>query len=345
MAVSPGQVGVWVSPERLPLVREAVTACGLTVSHAGSPDAGQTRRVAADLHAAPEDDLRRLIVDPSGPTGPGLVLIADAAPDTALDARTIAMAAARGVRVATLEAIPGSAMAMAEGGWLEGGYAAGQGGRWFLGAMRTGRIARDAAEVLAHVQDASAVWVESVCGPHEGSMGARLLDALDQVRSLAGEAESVAASFTPAFAGSPAAPGETLTGLAGTMVVTLRLAGNRSAGVVVSDRASAWRRAVTVLSPKGRLTMTDFALEWRDPTGAVIDAVPPDEAPTWPAASVLTAALARFADTSAAAEGPGDLAAVMAMAQAALLSARTGQAESPGTIRRMVGLAEVGTAR
>ena len=78
---------------------------------------------------------------------------------------------------------------------------------------------------------------------------------------------------------------------------------------------------------------------WGEPSGTVVDASPTAEAPAWPAAAVLTEALARFADPAAAAEAPGDLAGVMAMAQAALLSARTGQAESPTTIRRMVGIA------
>ena len=74
---------------------------------------------------------------------------------------------------------------------------------------------RDAAEVLENFRDPSAVLVESLCGPHEGSLGARLFDALDMVQSLAGEAETVSASFTPAFSGAPAAPWESLAGHAG----------------------------------------------------------------------------------------------------------------------------------
>lgn len=343
MAEGVKQVAVWVSPERESLVREVAQACEMTISHAGAPDASQTRRVAGDLGAAVEDDLRRLIVDPPGDreSQPGLVLIADLAPETELDARHIAQAAARGGKVATLEPLPHSALTLTGGGWMEGVNAAALSARRFVPAMRLGRAMREAREVLEHFAEPSAGMVESVCGPQEGSLGARLFDAMDVVLSVMGEAETVMASFTSAIegaAGAVGAPGESLLGLAGTMGVTLRFAGGRTATVFASDRAAAWRRSVTLLGAKGRLTVKDDGFEWRDATGAVVDASKAWESPVR-AASVIAEAVARFADPRAPQDAPGDLVGALSMCQAALLAARTGQAESPATIRRMAGLA------
>ena len=91
---TPRSIAVWTSAERVALVREVVAACGLTVSQAGSPHSPDTRRVAAELRATAEDDLRRLIVDPAD--GAAVVLLADLAEEPALDARTLAQAAAKG---------------------------------------------------------------------------------------------------------------------------------------------------------------------------------------------------------------------------------------------------------
>lgn len=337
----PVQMAVWTSLERVPLVRAVAQACGMSISHAGCPDASQTRRVASELGAAPEDDLRRLMVDPPGERGaaslPSVVLIADLAADTEIDARMLTQASTRGVRIATLEPLPASALGLGSGGWSEGVNSAAQTARRFVPALRTSQPMRDAQEMLGQFADAAAASVESICGPAEGTLGGRLFDALDVVQSLIGEAETVTASYTPA-PGLPGAPGETLLGLSGTIGVTLRFSGGRTATVFASDRGASWRRSVTVLGPKGRFTASDAGFEWRDATGAVVDTSMKPEAPTWTAAEMIARAVARLADPHAPVEAPGDLVGVLSMCQAALLAARTGQSESPATIRRMAGM-------
>jgi hypothetical protein len=326
-------IAVWTSADRVALVREVVTACGLTVSHAGSPHSPDTRRVAAELRAAAEDDLRKLIVDPTD----GVVLLADLAEEPALDARTLAQAATKGTKVATFEPIPHSALALTGGGWSESLAGAPR----VLGLLRHTRAAREAAEILERFTSPQAAMFESVCGPHEGSLGARLYDALDTLHTVMGEAETIAASYTPPAATGPGAPGSGLLGLLGTLAVTLRFANGRSASIFASDRAASWRRSATILGTAGRLTLTDAGFEWRDDSGAVVDlSTSTTEGPTWAAHAALTESLARFLDPAVPAEAPTDLPAVLAMAQATLLSARTGQPELPATIRRMVGLPE-----
>ncbi|XVJ60368.1 MAG: hypothetical protein HEQ23_13630 [Tepidisphaera sp.] len=333
---NPRTVAVWTSAERVALVREVVTACGLTVSQAGSPHSPDTRRVASELRAAPEDDLRRLVVDPDGAVN--CILLADLAEEPALDARTLAQASAKGAKIASLEPIPHSALALTSGGWVDAAQP--HTARSILGLLRHSRAARDAAEILERFTSPHAAMFESLCGPHEGSLGARLFDALDSLHAIMGEAETITASFTPA-PGAPAAPPDGLIALSGTISATLRFASGRTASVFASNRAASWRRSSTILAAPGRLTLTDAGFEWRDESGAVVDlSSQASEGPTWTAFRTLSEALARFLDPAAPAEAPTDLPAVLSMAQAVLLAARTSQPESPATIRRMVGLPE-----
>lgn len=334
---SPRTVAVWTSAARVALVREVVAACGLTVTRAGSPQSTDTRRVAAELHATPEDDLRRLVVDPDGDVA--CVLLADLAEEPALDARTFAQAAAKGAKVACLEPIPHSPIALTGGGWADGPQP--HASRRVLGLLRHAKSARDAAEILERFTSPNAAMFESVCGSHEGSLGARLFDALDSLHAVMGEAETITASYTPPLPGNPSPPPEGLIALSGTIAATFRFANGRTACVFASDRAAAWRRSTTILAPAGRLTVSDDGFEWRDEIGAVVDSSSPTSpAPTWTAFKALSEALGRFLDPATPPDAPTDLPAVLSMAQAVLLATRTSQPESPATIRRMVGLPE-----
>jgi hypothetical protein len=336
-------VAIWSLQARAGLVREVVSRAGLAVTAAGSPIPADSKKVAATFEAhAVEDDARRLLVDP--PTGTRAVLLADLAESPALDARAFIQAAAKGLRVFTLVPVPGSALAYTGDGWSETPGTLAQ--RRTLGLLRHARPFRDADEVLTRFAlgtdlGARSAWVESVCGTHEGTLGTRLWDAFETLRALLGEAESVSAVYAaPSGPGASASsPGETLLGLSGTVAVTLRFAGGIAGSVLASDQASAWRRTANVVGPEGRLTLSDAGFTWHDAGGGLIDSGGEVSACVT-AADVISTDLARALDASAASDLPSDPVAVLAMTQAALLSARTGQAESPTTIRRMMGLPE-----
>ena len=61
--------------------------------------------------------------------------------------------------------------------------------------------------------------------------------------------------------------------------------------------------------------------------------------PIYGVSGPVAESLARLLDPGIPDPGPADHATLLAMGQAALLSARTGQAESPATIKHMVGAA------
>jgi hypothetical protein len=338
-------VAVWSGLARAGLVRDLLARGGLSVTAAGSPVAGEAKKVAAVFEAGTaEDDARRLIVDP--PAGTHAVLLADLAEAPALDARAFAQASAKGIRVLSLVPVPGSALAYTGDAWAETPGTLAH--RRLLGLLRIAAPFREADEILTRFapgsgtdRGARAAWVESVCGTHEGTLGTRLWDSIDTLRLLLGEAETVSAVYAapPGPGAASATPGETLLGLSGTLAVTLRFAGGVAGSVLASDQSSSWRRSASVVGPEGRLTLSDAGFAWRDAGGGLVDSGG-DVNASVTATDAIGADLARALDPAAASDPPGDPVAVLAMTQAALLSARTGQPESPATIRRMMGLPE-----
>src|SRR5690606_29923013 len=123
---------------------------------------------------------------------------------------------------------------------------------------------------------------------------------------------------------------------------SLRFDDGRTASLVASDHAGRWNRTVTLLGEGGRLRLFDDGFEWIDPGGEKVDSsrASTREAPgAWGAHEVAAIAddLSRRLDPAIPAVGPVDHASVLALCQATLLSARTGQCESPASIHRMTG--------
>ena len=99
---------------------------------------------------------------------------------------------------------------------------------------------------------------------------------------------------------------------------------------------------MSLLGDKGRVRIGDDGFEWVGPDGALVDESKPKKARK--GAAVPTLAVAAFADSLSRLLDPGipdggppNHVTVLTLCQTALLSARTGQGESPSTIRRMVG--------
>jgi len=339
-------IAAWLAPEQASLLRHAAHAAELRVVAAGSPARGQTGGVAEQLGGAPIGDLRTMLAT----TDAGLILIAapesfGAGPDPA-DAGAIRAAHARGVKIATLEPIPAAALDLASGGWTESGL----GPRpvdviRFCPLARLSAPFRAAAEVLAGFGHIRMMQVESWSVPAEGSLGARLYGAMELVLSLLGEPELIDAAYVARGHGKGvhSLPGESLRGLDGDLTANLRFADGRAAGLAVSNQAGRWNRTTTLVGPAGRLRIFDDGFEWIAPDGAKTDELrsPARKRGAEPAvplsAAALADALARLLDPAIPDPGPTDHATVLAMGQAALLSARTGQAESPATIKHMAG--------
>ncbi|MBM4108667.1 MAG: hypothetical protein FJ255_07620 [Phycisphaerae bacterium] len=335
-------VAAWLRPEQCDLVEQAVRLAGLRLQGVGTPARGQAPALASRLDCAPLDDLRAALAEAKG----GVFLLADpdefggtASPD---DARAILAARERGVRTLTIEPLPSNALLLNPGGWLDAPTQAPP--AEFVPLPRALRALRQAVEPLQAFRPPSLLAVQSLSRPHEGSLAARLFAAMDLVRGVMGEPETIDAAYSSPPAGPPSPPGESLRTLTGSMTANLRFAGGRSACVVAGDRAGRWNTTATLIAAAGRLAIYDDGLEWIGPDGGKLDqqrgAARGRGKPRSvdPAVAALADALDQAAAMGPALDPPFDMPAVFCMAQAAILSARTGQPESPATIRHMAGL-------
>ena len=343
---------IWLTPEQGVLVRQVVEAVGLSIVGAGSPIKGQSGAVAAELKTEPTDDLhaalRKIDAD--------LVLIA--APGSfgagggEDDAAALLTAHGRGVKVATLEPIPASALDLAGGAWRLGGGRGVSGGSVrpidavrFCPLARFSSPFREATEVLESFGRISAVAIEAWSTTAEGSLGAKLFSALDLIGALMGEPEMIDAAYVASVQAGALRPlpAETLRDLHGTIIATLRFADGRAASLVAGDQGGRWNRTATLIGPAGRLRVFDDGFEWIDPQGQKVDASRPadakrGQAPSSPhSVKAMVDSLTRLLDPNLPDDGPADLASILSMGQTTLLSARTGQSESLATVRRMVG--------
>lgn len=337
-------VAVWLSPEQVGLLKEVAAAAELQVVAAGSPSRGHSGAVAAELGAKAHDDLRAML----GSIEAQLIVIAapegfgsSSNPD---DADAIRAAAARGVKVAALEPIPAAALDLA-GSWTAGEPHRPVDAIRFCPLARLARPFRDAADVIEQFGHVRMMSVESWCIPAEGSLGSRLYSALELVLAVLGEPETIDATYVAPSHGTGVhvLPGETLRGLQGDLTANLRFADGRAAAVVTSNQGGRWNRTATLVGQAGRLRIFDDGFEWISPEGKKLDESrrmrrerADGTQPSHPVAALVDA-FTRLLDPAIPDPGPPDHATLLAMAQASLLSARTGQAESPTTIRHMVG--------
>ncbi|MCA9298966.1 MAG: hypothetical protein KDA28_07860, partial [Phycisphaerales bacterium] len=169
----------------------------------------------------------------------------------------------------------------------------------------------------------------------ETTLGALTYSIMDLTRFLLGDAESIDATYVePSHGrGLHALPGESLRDLRGDLGAHLRFPDGRCATLVASDQAGRFELEIHAIGSSGRLEINARGVDWIGPSGEVIDHASNDpvDAPT-----IVAEALASRLEGGI--EAPVDDAGVLSLAQAALLSARTGQPESPATIRRMAGV-------
>lgn len=374
----------WARPDQVGLVRQVCARAKVDLVGAGSPTKGQTGAVAADLACAATSDVRVALTEGDADA----ILIFDPGEfghdSESNDASAIASANARGVLVASLEAIPESVQAIASGMWAPREVTP---AAWshirVLGLPRHAASMRDAMERIGDLGVIRSATMACWSSPAEGSLGARLIGALDTLIHLLGEPEFVDASYvsTVSARGLHALPPETLQGVNGDMTANLRFANGRSASIAASNHAGRFAFALDLLAEKGRLHVSEQGLVWFGPGGDIVDESRPKRAsrvrrsadgksgaarakpksasgrkpasrdgapskasgepqdatpPPSPGAVAMGDDLARLLDAHIPDVGPLDLPSRMSVAQAAMLSARTGQPESPETLRRLL---------
>lgn len=359
----------WLDPTQGEFLRAIAAAADLAIVGAGSQIRGQSSLVASMLKCDEVDDLRQALVEPRAD-----ILLILSKPE--LDFSQLAPTS---MKIATLEPIPDSALAPVAGDWSPASTGPKATPVHFMPLVRFSQPVRAATELLTSFGEVTAMSHESLSLPSEGSLGARLFAAMDLVHLFVGEPDTIDAAYVPPTAPGAGGPGETLSGLHGSITCNLRFAGQRSVSLMLSNQAARWNNTTTLLGRGGRLRLFDDGFEWLDPTGRKLDEMRPKRsrakaqpaagAPNGPGAArrpsrarnASLAALAPAAESPAEApafsplciaaiadslrrlldntlfpEPPADVTAALAMGQAALLSCRTGQPESPATIRRML---------
>jgi hypothetical protein len=333
---------LWLTCDQLPLARAICALADLHPVGAGGPERGQGSAVAAELETRHLDDLRAALAGEEAALfwlgAPGLFGGGATADD---DAAALVAARGRSALVLSLEPIPASATDLASG-WLEQPGPARPADCVACGPrLRLGRPFRDAAEVLASFGEIRSAMIESWRRPGQGSLGAQVYDAMDLLCALLGEPETVDAAYVAPGPRAGRQPGDSLRGFCGDLTASLRFADGRTASLVASDHAGRWNRTVTLLGERGRLRIFDDGFEWIDAAGEKVDASRQStrEGPARISHEVasITDEIERRLDPAIPAPGPPDHAMIFALCQAALLSARTGQCESPASIRRMTG--------
>jgi hypothetical protein len=164
----------------------------------------------------------------------------------------------------------------------------------------------------------------------EGTLSARLFDAMDLVEALCGAAKRLEAALWRAVPGVP----ENLGALGGHLTVNVRFADNRCAATALSDAGGRWQRHATVWGEGGCLRIDDNGFEWITPAGETVDSHR-ESKPLSPGGLAALAARRILAGTDAADPQP-DTARLLALCEAARISARTGEGESPQRVLEML---------
>ncbi|MCW5766008.1 MAG: hypothetical protein KIT68_08540 [Phycisphaeraceae bacterium] len=360
-AAGPTPLTVWLLPEQADLVAAIASAAGCSIAAVGTPAVGRAQELAARFEARPLDDLRNAISSAS----PGLFLIAASGtfgrPGQALDGEVLLSARQRGVLVASFDPLPASLSDLHASGLLppidESAAPTGHAPGAMLAWAAVGPPARawgpcgEMLDLLPSFGPVRTGSIQCLAPATEGGLGARLLDAMDLASAIFGEPETIDASFAnPLLTRNVhATPGESLHGLDGDLTANLRFTGGRSCCVLASNQGAAWDVSVTLIGPGGRLTCGGGGVQWLTPSGSPAGATPkpakknprprqPKPDGTSERARTVAEHLAALARAGPSGVAGFDLPLALAMAQAALLSARTGECERPATMLRMAGV-------
>jgi len=331
----------WLRPEQSGVVARVLDRAGIKPVKAGSPDSASTGRAAQELACEPCDDLRTALT--SGDID--LILIATPGDfghaELDQDMGALQQARARAVPVATLEPIPDSAMALAGTRWgesLDNGSLA----DLIRFAPRTRRT--PAIDELHALLETFGVPRSGAIGMHGpgvlGSLGARVFDAMDLTRALFGVPEAIdACCVTPAIGrGIHQVPGETLRSLTGDLTAHLRFSDGRSLTMHLSDQAVRSSFDLRLIGPEGIVDTSPERITWQHASGEIDETAvrctqtESDD----PGEAALVTQLKALCAGVGPKHAPIDYAGVLSMTHAALLSCRTGQGESPETIRRLM---------
>lgn len=329
------QTAVWLRPEQAGFVRSVADLAGLTLTHAGGPDPSTGTAGATALGCAHAGDLRSLLQ--SGEAK--LILLADAGDFGAgrNDADAALTAEARGARIVSLGPTPASAIELYSNGWARprAGREPYRAIEHLYRPVRT-PVWRTTADMLEHFGPVRSCAIGAALPADAGGLDALILGAIETALQVTGDADTVYAAHAPAIAGGGlhAAPGDTLRALSGDAHITIR-----GATTLCTLRLTSGAPRATFVArfdgPSGAVVTFDDAIGWWGPDGAERDRATGLGAEAMDAAELTARAIGRVLEPGQA-DRPFDTEGVLTVAQAALLSMTTGQAERPEMVSRIV---------
>ncbi|RMH11442.1 MAG: hypothetical protein D6695_09160 [Planctomycetota bacterium] len=332
------QTVCWLRPDQVQLVRALAERAGLEIVAAGTDERGRSAALAGEFgpNVRPESDLRALLTSVES----GLVLLADPGEfgSEHTDAAAVAAARTRGVAVCSLEPMPNSVSVLDGSDWAEP-----VDGTPLLAQIvnvaspESTRSIDEAHECMDSFGEITAIAVSATAGPEAGSLGARVYAAMNLLFLFAGLPEIISAAIVqPRKLRS--ARVDRLTHMHGTLTASVRLSDHRAATILASNQSQPWHHGITILGPGGRLRIWDEGFVWTDPSGRIVDELRLEvDHQVDPAARHLGERIGRAMESPRPRTSHG---LVLAMAETALLSARTGNAESPATLLRVAGSIE-----
>lgn len=340
---------LWLEPSQARFAHRLAERAGWRIAAAGFPKASARADPATDAAAhlgidAPFTDLRHALAT----TDARLLVVLSPLPDEgekpgALspldDPQLIDTCRSRDIDLLTLEPVPGALINLP---WQTEPQAPGPLLRQ-TPLFRRSTVFAQARELLPLIGTARAIWASFCSPPGHGTLAARLVDACAALEALpAGSLpDTVDATLAPTHARGAVhlAPPERLRHLRGDLTANLRLNSGAAASIALCDHAGPWHRRLRVVGDQATIELSDNTLTITDPQGNSLESAP---APKQPAPAIdaveITASQARAELERRTVPEPINWPAVLSLAEAALLSARTGQNESPATLLRMAGV-------
>lgn len=312
----PAKIMVWASRAQEELLREVLADESISLLAVGSDESATAADLAATHHAERLEDLRQALhredADLLWLAGP-----------VDLEPATLKLIGQKSLQIVSSYPQPGSISDLIS----QPDDVAAIG---VLPLMQRSAGFRAAEEIFESFGRAECINVSFRSDPSTGSLFSRLYDAMDVVTRRCGEADTIDAALVSPTGDTP----ENLGDLTGHMTVNLRFPENRSASITISDRAGRWFRGITVLGPGGCLRIDEGQFEWIGLDGATIDSHTETEAPL-SVGGIIAAQLRRIVERRDSTEPPADHAKLMAACEAARVSSRTGEWESPRSVMRM----------
>lgn len=330
----------------------------------GSNALAQASSLASELNAPRSaDDLRATLAS----MDPGTLIILDpgifaggesSSAQRIADHDLLQAASARGVRVLCIEPLPASLMDLLDvlrptADLEPPPVVLGNAGDapeldterlpgWAILAGQA-RFASSVQAAIEHRDDLGPIRSASVqClgSASAGSLGSHVFNALDLLHSFMGDAETIDATYSgPADRSLRPLPGDSLRHLRGDLCAGIRFSGSRAASLHASDHAGRNSFQLTLVGSTGSFTASSAGVLWVDIEGRIIEDSRTTESINDLAQRIVEQARAAATATDDPLRGTrsANYSAILSMAHAAMLSARTGEAESPATMLKMAG--------